>query len=114
VQERGFIVTGKMDRRNDSGRAMMGYILPPHILRSIAEKGTARQRSLALRTLSTDSTFRALRTSAQGKAPVVRRRVIALAMEGEKQRTIYDAHHANASGSGCAWKAAAHRRPGGG
>jgi len=84
---------GKVDRRNDSGRAM-GYILPPYILRSIAEKGTARQRSQALRTLATDSTFRALRTSMQGKAPVVRRRVSALAMEGEKQRTIYDAHYA--------------------
>jgi Zn-dependent metalloprotease len=83
---------GKVDRRNDPVRAM-GYILPPHILRSIAEKGTARQRSLALRTLATDSTFRALRTSVQGKTPVVRRRVSALATEGEKQRTIYDAHH---------------------
>jgi Zn-dependent metalloprotease len=68
-------------------------ILPPHILRSIAERGTARQRSLALRTLATDSTFRALRTSILAKAPLARRRLSALAMEGEKQRTIYDAHH---------------------
>jgi Zn-dependent metalloprotease len=71
-----------------------GHILPPHILRSIAEKGTAHQRSLALRTLATDSTFRALRTSMLAKAPVTRQRLSALATEGEKQRTIYDARHA--------------------
>ena len=71
----------------------IGHVLPPHILRSIAEKGTAHQRSLALRTMATDNTFRALRAGAVGKAPVARRRVSALAMEGEKQRTIYDAHH---------------------
>ena len=48
-------------------------ILPPHVLRSIAEKGTPTQRAAAAMTLTTDATFRALRAapvSVEGRAAV--------------------------------------------
>jgi Zn-dependent metalloprotease len=66
--------------------------LPPHILRAIAEKGKKRQREVALRTLAIDNTFRALRAGPRPKAPADRRRVSVLAVEGQKERTIFDAH----------------------
>ena len=68
-------------------------ILPPHILRSIAEKGTPQQRTRALQTLATDNTLRALRAGARLKAPAPQRRLSVLAVEGQKQRSIFDAHH---------------------
>lgn len=43
--------------------------------------------------MATDNTFRALRAGMRPEAPAVRRRMRALAVEGEKQRTICDAHH---------------------
>lgn len=67
-------------------------ILPPHILRSIAQNGTPQQRRVALETMATDNTFRALRVRPQ-LAPAMRKRPQVLAMEGEKQRTLYDAHN---------------------
>jgi Zn-dependent metalloprotease len=64
--------------------------LPPHILESIAERGTRDQRAAAARTLAIDATFRALRAS-----PVMIERGPRLstmaAAPGEKRRTIYDA-----------------------
>ena len=68
-------------------------ILPPHVLRSIAEKGTSQQRTRALQTLATDNTIRSLRAGARLKAPAPPRRLGVLAVEGQKQRTIFDAHH---------------------
>lgn len=65
------------------------HILPPHILRSIAEKGTSKQRTWALQTMAMDNTFRAIRAG----APLPRARARALALEGQKQRTIYDAQN---------------------
>jgi Zn-dependent metalloprotease len=57
-------------------------ILPPHILRSIAENGTPEQRSLALRTLSVDNTLRFTRTApAAGAAGLP-------TPEGQKRRTV--------------------------
>lgn len=38
-------------------------IMPPHILRSIAERGTPEQRAVASQTLAIDTTFRTLRAS---------------------------------------------------
>lgn len=67
-------------------------ILPPHILRSMAQNGTPPQRRAALETMAMDSTFRALRAAPQ-LAPAMRKRPRTLAMEGEKQRTLYDAHN---------------------
>jgi Zn-dependent metalloprotease len=67
-------------------------ILPPHILRSMAQNGTPQQRRAALETLATDNTFRTLRVAPQ-LTPAMRKRPRTLAMEGEKQRTLYDAHN---------------------
>jgi hypothetical protein len=67
-------------------------ILPPHILRRIAQSGGPRQRAWALHTLATDNTFRALRANPRAPAPSARRRPSMLAVEGQKQRTIFDAH----------------------
>jgi len=64
-------------------------ILPPHVLRSIVEKGSADQRASASRTLAVDTTFRAMRAA----APVGARRGAAVGHPGEKQRTIYTAQN---------------------
>jgi Zn-dependent metalloprotease len=69
-------------------------ILPPHILRSIAQSGRPPQRMRALRTLATDNTFRTLRTIPRVPASTTRRRPSMLAVEGQKHRTIFDAHNA--------------------
>jgi len=66
-------------------------ILPPYILREIAQNGTPEQRSSALQTLSTDQTFRVMRADTRVAAQA--RRPSVLAAEGEKRRTIYDARH---------------------
>jgi Zn-dependent metalloprotease len=68
-------------------------ILPPHILRSIAQSGGPLQRLRALRTLAADNTFRALRAAPRVGAPTTRRRPSRLAIEAEKQRTIFNAHN---------------------
>jgi hypothetical protein len=59
-------------------------ILPPHILRAIAQNGTPQQRTAVMRTLATDNTFRALRTGTRLAAPAVQRRPDVLAVEGQK------------------------------
>ncbi|MGH8607139.1 MAG: M4 family metallopeptidase [Gammaproteobacteria bacterium] len=63
-------------------------ILPPHLLRSIAQNGAPQQRATALNTLSTDNTFRALRATAP--QALAARRQARMVVEGQKQRTIYD------------------------
>ncbi|NVJ21669.1 MULTISPECIES: M4 family metallopeptidase [Myxococcus] len=67
-------------------------ILPPYLLRSIAENGTPRQRVKALRTVATDTTFRALRFAggrvAASSSSV--RRLPAMMVESQRQRSIYD------------------------
>jgi Zn-dependent metalloprotease len=68
-------------------------ILPPHVIDAVAQRGTPAQRARALRTLATDNTLRALRASPSMSAPAARRRPAAAALEGQKQRTIYDAHN---------------------
>lgn len=65
-------------------------ILPPHILHQIAQNGTPQQRTKALHTLAADQTFRLMRLQPGPVAAPARRP--ALAVEGEKRRTIYDAH----------------------
>lgn len=67
-------------------------VLPPHMLRSIAQNGTPQQRSWALNTLIKDQTFRAFRTALRlpGAPARARPRVVAAA-EGLKQRVIADA-----------------------
>ena len=83
----------EMNRVSFRPSGAVRHILPPHILRSIAEKGTAKQRSWALQTMAMDNTFRAIRAGAQPRAPLPKTRARALALEGQKQRTIYDARN---------------------
>ena len=66
-------------------------IMPPHILRSIAERGTAEQRAAASQTLALDTTFRTLRGSPfEFKVP----RPIPIATgAGSKRRTIATARN---------------------
>jgi Zn-dependent metalloprotease len=67
-------------------------ILPPHILQSIAQNGTPRQRNQALQHLGTDHTIRTLRTTQNLIATTPARGVRPHAAEGHPQRTIYDDH----------------------
>jgi Zn-dependent metalloprotease len=66
-------------------------IVPPNILRSIAERGTPEQRVAATQTLTMDSTLRAIRSSrlALEGAPPISARVAT----GQKQRRIFDAQN---------------------
>ena len=66
-------------------------IMPPHILREIAQHGSPAQRAAATNTLALDATFRTLRAS----PPAVRPRSNALpaAVPVAKHRTIYTAAH---------------------
>ena len=68
-------------------------ILPPHMLREIAQNGTPQQRVAALQTLLADQTFRALRTAQSLPTTPAPRRPTGLAAEGQKQRTIFDTQH---------------------
>ena len=73
-----------------SQRHAVFCILPPHILRSIAERGTPEQRANASRTLALDATLRALRA-----APLsLERPTFPSSADGaSKRRTIYSARH---------------------
>lgn len=44
-------------------------VLPPHVLRSIAERGSATEREAASRTLAVDFTFRSLRSAVPARLP---------------------------------------------
>ncbi|MGE5602422.1 MAG: M4 family metallopeptidase, partial [Nitrososphaerales archaeon] len=67
-------------------------IVPPYILRSIAEKGTATQRDVAAKTLADDVMFRAQR-QLQPPAPEPREFPAA---PPHKNRLIYDGKHRKA------------------
>jgi len=67
-------------------------ILPPYILESIVNHGSREQANAALRTLGSDTTFRAMRARPAAAMPgLVPRHLLALMFEGEKHRAIYDA-----------------------
>jgi Zn-dependent metalloprotease len=68
-------------------------ILPPHLLRAIAQNGSHAQRTAAIRTLASDQTFRALRASLTGQAPAAGRRRRVLGLDAVVQRTIYTANN---------------------
>jgi Zn-dependent metalloprotease len=68
-------------------------ILPPHIVDAIAQRGTPAQRARALRTLAIDNTLRALRATPPPAAPAPRRGPPTAAVEGQKQRTIFNARN---------------------
>ncbi|BCQ26892.1 M4 family metallopeptidase [Caballeronia sp. NK8] len=74
-----------------SGRAHSIYcILPPHMLAAIAKNGSAKQRSLAIDTLSADHTFRQFR-SVQAATLQPRRAGQMPAVAPVVHRTIYTA-----------------------
>lgn len=77
--------------KNNHHRHSIFCILPPHVLRNIAQNGTPQQRNLAMQTLSVDNTLRAMRGSKpQQKATGTRSGNAMWGMDG-LQRTIYDA-----------------------
>ena len=61
-------------------------ILPPHVLRSIAQRGNAEQRTMATNTLAVDATLRAFRAAARTFAAAPSGD--ALAHPGENRRTL--------------------------
>lgn len=63
-------------------------ILPPHILRRIAENGDQQERHAAVATMAADQTFRIARAERNAIQPP---RPATLSSEGTKQRTIYTA-----------------------
>jgi Zn-dependent metalloprotease len=67
-------------------------ILPPHILRRIAQNGTPQQRSRALATLAIDETMRLARATHQLLTTGVQPAPVTAAPPA-KQRTIYDGQH---------------------
>ncbi len=68
-------------------------ILPPYILHSLAERGTAQQRSAALQTLAADQTIRAVRAAQVPAATGSARGISLLGTGGQKHRTIYSANN---------------------
>lgn len=79
--------------RNSRRVHSVASILPPYLLRSIAENGSQEQRVAALRTLAVDTTFRSLRAMSGAGAEAYRRKLSSFAADGEKQRTIYSAEN---------------------
>lgn len=68
-------------------------VLPPHILESIAQNGSAQQRQKAIRALSSDNTFRSLRFVRSVMALPSMASPALYAAEPRIQRTIYSAEH---------------------
>ncbi len=73
-------------------------ILPPHILTAIARRGTPKQRSNSLRTLTSDQTLRALRSAAQVKAATSRKRRYRVTSPEVCPRIIHDAANTESMG----------------
>lgn len=76
-----------------SPRHSIQCILPPYMMRQLAKHGSQKQRSKALDTLATDTTFRALRNSLQLMSAKPSRRIAPLMGEPSKQRSIYTANN---------------------
>ncbi len=82
--------------QSSNHRRSIFCILPPHVLRKIAQNGTAAQRELALRTLSIDHTFRTLRAirlavPVTGTASIMSVTPNSAVPGGKPNRTILDA-----------------------
>jgi Zn-dependent metalloprotease len=67
----------------------LNCILPPHILRAIADRGTAEQQAKANQTLLLTARFREQRQVAMASVEVAAR----TAQAGNKDRNVYDAQH---------------------
>ena len=74
-----------------SSRHSIFCIMPPHILREIAQRGNEVQRRAATNTLAIDATFRLLRATPQTTATGVH--IGPAAAPAGKRRTIYTANH---------------------
>ena len=74
-----------------STRSPLSCIMPPHILRAIAQRGNAAQRIAATNTLALDATFRALRASPRGVAAPPN--AAPVTVPPAKRRTLYTAGH---------------------
>src|SRR5919202_3887491 len=72
-------------------------ILPPYVLHSIAQNGNDEERTAALETLATDTTFRTLR-AIRLATPVAAAATAWVTVPGRKQRTIDDAHETESIG----------------
>jgi len=66
-------------------------IVPPHMLKHIAQKGSAKQRDIAMRTITVSEQFRGQRHALAGLVGFG----AAAALSAGKQRTIYDAGQGN-------------------
>lgn len=65
-------------------------LVPPYVLKQIAQNGSREQRIWATETLVRDSTFRSLRSGPRIASDITKTMPAALAVQGQKQRTIYD------------------------
>jgi Zn-dependent metalloprotease len=91
---------GTQMHRQPGHRHSIFCILPPDVLRDIAQTGTEEQRQAALDTLAADSTFRTLRAIRQA-APVATASpatatlsaAVGTGMAKQLQRTIFDCHN---------------------
>jgi Zn-dependent metalloprotease len=77
-------------RRPTSGPACRCHIVPPHILRRIADNGSSAERRAALDTLATDHTLRFARAT-YALLEAGGHKALALVPDLVKQRTVYDA-----------------------
>src|SRR5665213_2371830 len=77
-------------------RCSMHCILPPRLLRKLAETGSEEVRKSALRALSLDHTFRQSRAVAAARPAADLGDMLAAAVGGKPQRSIYDQHESEA------------------
>ncbi len=71
-------------------------ILPPHILRQIARRGSESQRNAALDALAVDGTLRTNRLTYHMMMATAVRPLVALLGPAQKQRTVYNAQQGSA------------------
>src|SRR3982751_4594802 len=76
---------------SQSSRYPWSCIMPPHILREIALRGTPAQRAAATNTLALDATFRTLRASPEAFGS--RSSALPAPVPAAKRRTIYTARN---------------------
>jgi Zn-dependent metalloprotease len=77
----------------EANRNSIWCILPPHILREIAKRGTPAQREFAVDTLGADHSYRLGRATFQLLSTNAHKLIPVRAAGGEAHITIYNAHH---------------------
>lgn len=81
---------------NKQHRHSIFCLIPPHVLKNIAQNGTPKQRNLAMQTLSVDNTLRAMRANKSPSKTGPSRSSPISSAEGQIQRTIFDAKNEQA------------------